>query len=109
MKKRKPAFRLNPDEMKLEAEMERGEWTSVSAMEAKRLRKEMVAAAGKDARVNLRLNPEDVRRIREKAEREGIPYQTLIGSVLHKFATDQYLDEKAVEAVVRKLGKRAAG
>lgn len=75
------------------------------------LRNEMLEAAknrNKEVRVNLRLNPKDVAKIREKAEREGIPYQTLIGSVLHKYATDQLLDEKAVQAVVRQLGKKAA-
>lgn len=111
MKKRKPNFKLSAEEKKMESEIESGDWTPVADKESKRLRSEMVDAAhnrSKDARVNLRLNHEDVERIRVKAEREGIPYQTLIGSVLHKYATDQLLDEKAIEAVVRKLGKRAA-
>ena len=112
MKKRKQAFKLTEDEKKLEAEIKRGEWKPASKHEAERFRAEMVEAAqnrNKDARVNLRLNPEDVEKIREKAEREGVPYQTLIGSVLHKYATDQLLDEQAVRAVVRQLGKKAAG
>lgn len=57
-------------------------------------------AQKKDARVNLRLNQEDVLRIRQKSEKEGIPYQTLIASTLHKFATDQLLDQDAVRLVV---------
>ncbi len=112
MKKKKPNFKLSADEKRMEAEIENGDWTPVADKEINRLRSEMVEAAqnrSKDARVNLRLNPEDVEKIREKAEREGIPYQTLIGSVLHKYATDQFLDEKAVQAVVRKIGKKAAG
>lgn len=111
MKKRKPNFKLSAEEEKNESEIESGDWTPVDDNEVKRLRTELVGAAkigSKDARVNLRLNPEDVERIREKAEREGIPYQTLIGSVLHKYATDQFLDEKAVLALVRKFGKKAA-
>jgi predicted DNA binding CopG/RHH family protein len=111
MKKRKPNFKLSAEEKKMESEIENGDWTSVADSEISRLRSEMVDAASnqsKEARVNLRLNPEDVEKIRVKAKREGIPYQTLIGSVLHKYATDQLLDEKAIEAVVRKLGKKAA-
>lgn len=110
-KKKKMNFKLSAEEKRMESEIGSGDWTSVSRREASRLRSEMVAAAhnrGKDARVNLRLNPEDVEKIREKADLEGIPYQTLIGSVLHKYATDQLLDEKALEAVVRKLGKKIA-
>ena len=96
----------------MEAEIENGDWTRDADKEINRLRSEMVDSASnqssKEARVNLRLNPEDVEKIRVKAKREGIPYQTLIGSVLHKYATDQLLDEKAIEAVIRKLGKKAA-
>lgn len=111
MKKRKPNFKLSAEEKRMEAEIENGDWTRDADKEINRLRSEMVDAASnqsKEARVNLRLNPEDVEKIRVKAKREGIPYQTLIGSVLHKYATDQLLDEKAIEAVIRKLGKKAA-
>jgi len=111
MKKRKPNFKLSAEEKKMESEIENGGWTSEADSEINRLRSEMVDAASnqsKEARVNLRLNPDDVEKIRVKAKREGIPYQTLIGSVLHKYATDQLLDEKAIEAVVRRLGKKAA-
>lgn len=111
MKKKKLNFKLTTEEKRMESEIEKGEWAPVANKEINRLRGKMVDAAknqSKDARVNLRLNPEDVEKIRLKAEREGIPYQTLIGSVLHKYATDQLLDEKAIEAVVRKLGKKTA-
>ena len=104
--KRKPVFKLNSDEQNLEAEIERGEWTSLPKAKADKLRDKFVASAerqNKEARVNLRLNPDDIARIRQKAEREGIPYQTLIASVLHKFATDQFLDEVTVRTVARKI------
>lgn len=109
---RKKKTNLSAEEERLESEIEKGDWAPASEGEVRRLRSEMVDAArsqGKEARVNLRLNSEDVEKIRRKAKREGIPYQTLIGSVLHKYATDQLLDEQAVEAIVRKLGKKAAG
>ena len=112
MKKRKPNFKLSAEEKRMEAEIENGDWTRDADKEINRIRSEMVDAAqnrSKDARVNLRLNPDDVEKIRAKADREGIPYQTLIGSVLHKYATDQLIEEKAIEAVMRKMNKKAAG
>ena len=112
MKKRKAIFKLSDEEQKLESEIEQGDWKPTAKNEIDRLRADMVEAAhsgNKGARVNLRLNPDDVAKIREKAEHEGIPYQTLIASVLHKYATDQFLDEKAVRTVVRKMGKKAVG
>ena len=40
----------------------------------------------KDKRVTIRLDKSDIENIREKAIETGIPYQTLIASILHKFA-----------------------
>jgi predicted DNA binding CopG/RHH family protein len=113
MKKNKTIFKLTEDERKFEAEIKRGDWKSSSKKDSERIHAEMIEAVhtgNKDARVNLRLNPEDVEKIRDKAEREGIPYQTLIGSVLHKYATDQFLDEKAVQDIIRRITtKKMAG
>lgn len=39
----------------------------------------------KDARINIRLPSKDLRSLQKKALAEGIPYQTLVGSILHKY------------------------
>ncbi len=39
----------------------------------------------KDARINIRLPSKDLRGLQKKALTEGIPYQTLIASILHKY------------------------
>jgi len=39
----------------------------------------------KDARINIRLPSKDLRGLRKKALAEGIPYQTLVASILHKY------------------------
>lgn len=39
----------------------------------------------KDARINIRLSSRDLKNLQKKALAEGIPYQTLISSVLHKY------------------------
>jgi predicted DNA binding CopG/RHH family protein len=41
----------------------------------------------KDKRVNIRLSSGDLSDIQIKALEEGVPYQTLIASVLHKYVT----------------------
>ena len=40
----------------------------------------------KDARINIRISSSDLKRIKQKAAYEGLPYQTLIASVLHKYS-----------------------
>ena len=39
----------------------------------------------KDARINIRLPSKDLRGLKKKALAEGIPYQTLVASILHKY------------------------
>jgi predicted DNA binding CopG/RHH family protein len=47
------------------------------------------ATLAKTRRVNLRLTEMDVVSLQWRAAREGIPAQTLMGSILHKYATGQ--------------------
>jgi predicted DNA binding CopG/RHH family protein len=41
----------------------------------------------KNRKINIRISENDLSALQRKAAREGMPYQTLIGSVLHKFAS----------------------
>jgi predicted DNA binding CopG/RHH family protein len=51
----------------------------------KRHQKYAEAMLRKDARINIRLPSKDLRGLQKKALTEGIPYQTLIASILHKY------------------------
>ena len=51
------------------------------------------ATAIKDRRVNIRLSSGDLNDIQVKALEEGIPYQTLIASVLHKYVTGRLSEQ----------------
>jgi predicted DNA binding CopG/RHH family protein len=55
------------------------------------------ATAIKDRRVNIRLSTGDLQDIQAKALAEGLPYQTLIASVLHKYVTGR-LSEREIGA-----------
>jgi predicted DNA binding CopG/RHH family protein len=55
------------------------------------------ATAIKDRRVNIRLSSGDLQDIQAKALEEGLPYQTLIASVLHKYVTGR-LSEREISA-----------
>lgn len=48
----------------------------------------------KDARINIRMSSRDLRGIQKRALAEGIPYQTLIASVLHKYAEGRLTESK---------------
>lgn len=44
--------------------------------------------------ISIRLADIDIRKIRAKAIEEGIPYQTLIGSIVHKYASGKIVEHK---------------
>src|SRR5476649_1724842 len=61
--------------------------------ELKKLKAAARATAIKDRRVNIRLSSIDLGDIQVKALQEGVPYQTLIASVLHKYVTGRLSDK----------------
>lgn len=87
-------MKLDEYEEEVLAAFESGALLSVATKEElQRLRESARATAAKDQRVNIRLSAGDLRDIQAKAMQEGMPYQTLIASVLHKYATGR-LEEK---------------
>ena len=84
----KKAFKpLDQEEKDLMESIERDEWQPVRDFD--RERKKAVEAARntlkKDKRINLRLSQKDYNQIQIKAVEEGIPYQALISSIVHKY------------------------
>lgn len=86
--KKKEIVNLDADERALLSSFERGELKSVKDVKKEKTRAKKVAAntLRKDIRINIRLSSSDISSIKEKAAYEGLPYQTLISSVLHKYA-----------------------
>lgn len=68
--------------------VEKGEWRSSGLKPSERARFERAAAdtLRKDRRVNLRRSSSDLDAIKKRALLEGLPYQTLIASVIHRYA-----------------------
>lgn len=46
----------------------------------------------KDARINIRISSRDLRSLQARALRDGMPYQTLVSSILHKYIEGQLVD-----------------
>ena len=79
--------KLDAKEKELLDSVERGEWRSVRGLKGERRRYGRYAAATfrKDRRVNIRISTKDLEAIQKRALEEGLPYQTLISSLLHKY------------------------
>ena len=79
--------KLDLKEKELLDSVERGEWRSVRGLKGERRRygRYAVATFRKDRRVNIRISTKDLEAIQKRALEEGLPYQTLISSLLHKY------------------------
>lgn len=88
--------KLDKEEQALLESVERGEWKSVKNLSAEKKRYQAYARAtfAKNKRVNIRIAEKDLNALQTRAVEEGIPYQTLMSSVLHKFVSGR-LGEKA--------------
>lgn len=81
-------YQLDPEEIQILKDFEAGKYKPVRNF-AKR-KKELMAAAratiAKTKNINIRLSELDLTRLKVKAMEEGLPYQTLVASILHKYA-----------------------
>ena len=84
------------DEKELFESVEKGEWHSVQdlAGEIALAREAAEATYGKDQRMNIRISTRDIKRLKVRAREEGIPYQTLVSSILHRYLTGRLVDRE---------------
>jgi predicted DNA binding CopG/RHH family protein len=81
--------KLDKEERELLQSVEAGEWESVPGKEAalEGYREYARATFKKDRRVNIRMSTKDLEALQKRALEEGIPYRTLISSILHKYVS----------------------
>ena len=87
---------LDLDEKELSDSFENGEWVSTEDLTEDRVRYSEYAKATlkKDKRINIRISDRDLSELQRKAIYEGLPYQTLISSILHKFVNGSFVEKR---------------
>jgi predicted DNA binding CopG/RHH family protein len=86
--------KIDDYELEVLTAFEKGQLKSVATKaELAKFKAAARATAIKDRRVNIRLSSGDLSDIQVKALEEGVPYQTLIASVLHKYVTDRLAEQ----------------
>jgi predicted DNA binding CopG/RHH family protein len=101
--------KLDPYELEVLEAYESGKLKPIaSKAELQRMRAAARATSIKDKRVNIRLSSADLLDIQAKALAEGMPYQTLIASVLHKYVSGKLAEkEPSVTNAQRRLTPRS--
>ena len=62
----------------------------------KALIENIIDKANEKKSISLRLKNNDLEQLKLRAETEGLPYQTLLSSIVHKFVTDQLVDKRSI-------------
>lgn len=80
---------LTADEEQMETELRKGEWLFVPNMkeEVSKLRSLARNDLKKNKKINIRISDWDYNKIKIRAVHEGLPYQTLVSSIIHKYVT----------------------
>ena len=87
--------KLDPYEAEVLEAYESGKLKPIATKaELARMRAAARATAIKDRRVNIRLSSGDLHDIQAKALEEGMPYQTLIASILHKYVSGRFAERQ---------------
>lgn len=88
--------KLSADERDILEGFERGEWQSVANLEEETQSARAAARQtfNKTKRVNLRVTERDFNLAHARAREEGIPYQTLLSSVIHKYLSGRLTEKR---------------
>ena len=94
-----PMRKLDAEEKEILDAFDSGKLKSVKNREKEPKRHKEIAAATfkKDSRINIRISSKDLRAFQKCALAEGVPYQTLIASVLHKFVDGHIVEPSAYQ------------
>ncbi|MES9855879.1 MAG: hypothetical protein ABW166_04650 [Sedimenticola sp.] len=88
--------KLNKEEKEILESYENDEWVSVlNPSDIEKYKAVAKNTFKKDKRVNIRMTEMDLDLLQERALIEGLPYQTLMSSVLHKYVTGRLVDKSA--------------
>ena len=84
------------EELELMKSIETEGWISVNNLEEEinKAKKAAEATLKKSERMNIRISPNDLRRLKIKAMEEGMPYQTLVSSIIHKYLIGRLQEQR---------------
>ena len=87
---------IDDDEREIITSLEADEWISVADADIYKAEATEIARSTmrKDRRMNVRISERDLRNLKVRAAEEGIPYQTLVTMVLHKYVTGQLTETR---------------
>ena len=90
---------LDDEEQQLIESLENDEWVPVPDRETTISEAQVLARATlkKDRRMNVRISERDLKGLKARAAEEGIPYQTLVTMILHKYVAGRFVERSTIK------------
>jgi predicted DNA binding CopG/RHH family protein len=95
-------MKIKLDSFERQIEKSADSYRPVSKKERRKI-ESILARVRKSRSVNIRIAENVLEELKKRSQREGLPYQTLISSILHKYVTDRLIDEDAIRKSLRML------
>ncbi len=95
MKSNEVTTPIDQDEIDLQNTIEKDEWVEVDNVERYKIqaRKYAESTIRKDKRMNIRISERDLKNLKVRAMEEGLPYQTLVSMILHKYVSGRLIEK----------------
>ncbi len=102
MEKKMKSYKLLDEEKEIENDIDNLQ--PISGKKKKKI-ENILERAKKNRSISLRISNYDLEKLKEKANNEGIPYQTLINSILHKYITNQLYEKDQILKSLQLINK----
>ena len=91
-------LKLDKDELKIENEFDQFKPAQKSV---KNKFEKIISESRKSRPISLRINEQDLNLLKEKASKNGLPYQTMINVIIHRYVNDSFLDKDEIDKYLK--------
>jgi predicted DNA binding CopG/RHH family protein len=92
------AAKLDKEEKNIEKEFD--QFKPVTKNVKSKIEK-IITESRKSRPISLRINEQDLTLLKEKANKNGLPYQTMINVIIHRYVNDSYLDKDEIDKYLK--------
>ena len=96
-------FKLSREEQDLEDRIFSENWQSENRLKQNVYQEAAKEQLTKEKKINIRLTANDYNMIKTKANDEGLPYQSLISSLIHKYVKNELVDKTQIKILLNEL------
>ncbi len=98
-------MKVKLDQYEKNIDKKSGQYVPITEKKKKVIETIIENSRSKSKNINIRISDSDLNKIKERALKEGLPYQTLITGFIHKYVTEGFIEESQIHKVAKALLK----